>query len=244
MARRAAEKNAIENLYQAVTDLPIGRGADRLREFINPSGRARRELRAFLAARARVVKGTIRYIEDATCEVDVEISAAAFLAKLGGLVKSRIDSRLIRLAGYPLDELVQTGGRKIFRATGLGFPPDEYLRIHSAAGRRPSWAREKMSAKGRGFPPDEVESFEEARALGFARALDEAVGHIMLQVRGLGLLSKKTVGDLLTPVRKRSLVEILKQGRIRDIGFEGKSGYRIELEVNLWKVWNLVMGWR
>ncbi len=240
-ARSAAEENAVEGLCKLVLNLRLGPGS-RLDDFIE-SPETRRRIKEFVKGSAEPVPMSLRYIEDLTCEIEMEVPVETVASRIEGLIQSRIDPGLSRLAGRPLREIIREGGRKILRATGLGFPPDEYLPL--PARRRPPWARATVSARGEGFPPEDLPSSEAARNVGFMLARKDAAGKLLAEISGMDLGSGKTIGDLMDEARKTGLLRVIMDQSARDEGF-GKTGggYVVEIELNMWKIWILVREWR
>jgi hypothetical protein len=244
-ARFAAEEDALEKLFRYILYLPVGKGGRFLADHIDPTARTRENLRSYLRETATLVPGSLHYTEDIACELDKEVPVAQVLDKLDKLVKSGIDPRLSELRGLslPLNRYVRTSGRKIFRVTGFGFPPEDYLL--ASIPRRPPWARHKIKARGTGHPPEVTESMEEALSLGFQRAQKDAATTLVQHIAGLDLPSGVRIQSLLTPRRRDQLVKLIGKSHFRDIGFS-QSGreYLVEVELSLWNVWNVVRKWQ
>ena len=137
------------------------------------------------------------------------------------------------------------GGRSLLRATGLGYALDEYLPEDiPGPSRRPQWARAVLKATGLGTPPSSVESEEEARGQGYMLAKKDAETKLIDDLKGHMLRSGKTVQSLLNRERTIKLMDLIREASVQDLGFVNKTGpYQVELELNLWKVWNLVRKW-
>lgn len=194
LAYRAARADAIRKLAEQIKGLQISSETS-VRDFVTESDTINTALRTYLVGMREV--GRPRYMEDGTCEVDMQIKLKSVAAALKSIHKAHYTSKKIKISQF--DKMDVYNKVKIIKVTGMGAPRPELEE------------EEPLSIVGDGTPLNsfshltgEAKEYWMARCTGRGRLMAvraarvDAFRRLAERIQGVRLSSTTTVRDFVT----------------------------------------------
>ncbi len=212
MAKRAAQLDAYRNLSETIYGLRID-SQTTVKNFVTENDVIRTRLNVILRG-AKVTD--VRYQDDGTCEVDVEISVRSLQRAL---------RRAFRYEG------------QYIRATGYGAPNPVREDIPDEDPFRPipEWTRVTIKATGSGVPPAGKEGTAQGKLLAARAAKADALRNLAESVRGVQVSSETYVRDFVTRSdRIRTRFQAFIRGAIEtDRRYLDDGTCEVDIEIDL-----------
>lgn len=194
MAVRAARVDAIRKLAERLKGLRLT-SRTQVQDFVAESDVIRTELSTQMQTVGQETDVYLHHNE-LIAEVTLSIPTTQVITTI-----KRLHSRYYEgddIEGHDIEEVVKRVVKKDFAATGMGVPPEKYLRRYQQRAQvtLPDWSMEQITATGMGTDPDYDTPQGRLRA---ARAAEvDAKRKLVERIHGLRVRSETSVRDFAT----------------------------------------------
>jgi hypothetical protein len=244
---KSAGETALRDLWKAAEGLSAG---DEL--YVGAFLRSRPGLREMLeqTAGSRIERSPPRLLPGGVCEVDVFLDLADLAEGIENAAASRCppDSPWRKVN---LERLVRSNGdRRILWATGKALLPSTGIGI--AANALPEWYLIELTGEGVSPIPDQAESEEAAYGSAELQAWASAFWDLWQKILALKHPSGKTLAEMAGPQgggeqdpksRWSVLHGRMYQFAVRKKPLRDRGEVRVEVQIPLERVWELVKDW-
>jgi hypothetical protein len=194
MAIRAARVDAMRKLAERIKGLRLT-SRTQVRDFVAESDEIMTELNTYMNTSGEEI-GTYLHHDELIAEVTMRIPTTQVITTIKRLHSRHYKGDDVR--GHDVEKIVKTVVKREFEATGMGVPPEKYLRkyVAQAPASVPVWSIERIEATGEATDP----AFDTAQGrLKAARAAEViAKRNLVEQVQGLVIEGQTTVHDFVT----------------------------------------------
>lgn len=188
MAIRAARIDAIRKLAERIKGLRLT-SRTQVRDFAAESDTITTELNTMLVGAEEV--GTYLHHDELIAEVTMRVPTEKVITTIRSLHSRHYKGDDVK--GHDLEKIVKTVVKRDFEATGMGVPPEEYLRryVASTQAELPEWAMGALEAEGEATDP----------------ALDTPQGRLMA-ARAAEVIAKRNLAERIAGLHLRSTTTV------------------------------------
>ncbi|MGC9454609.1 MAG: hypothetical protein ACP5HU_07065 [Phycisphaerae bacterium] len=239
LAYRAARADAIRKLAERIQGLQIS-SETTVRDFVTESDVIRTELDTFLSGVRETDK---RYMEDGTCEVDMEVTLRTVVATLKQIHNRHYRGNTVRVEDF--DQIVVNTEDQVLSETGVGAPPPSMQPsplIPNPDGGTVSISRLTPAAKQFWM----AHCTPQGRLMAERGARVEAMRRLAERIRGVRIGSRTTVRDF---VAESDQIDVDMRAFLRgarEVGVryhEDELMVEVEMEVTLRTVYASLRTW-
>ncbi|MFB3893156.1 MAG: hypothetical protein ACE15C_14155 [Phycisphaerae bacterium] len=248
MAVRAAELDAMRRLAERVKGLVIS-SKTTVKDFVAESDQVKTEMSTFIKGQRTV--GIRYHKDDLIVEVDMEMPLRDIYVSLKqwGDAHYKGDKAVIK----KIEEMTAAVKDSVVRETGMGVPPEKYLKeptpeikaVVKVAEKAPLWATQSLAASGDSTFDVKVSAADAAKQGAIRAAECDARQRLNVQVNDLRITDKTTVrafsktnkgieDDLLTV--EQGAIRVAGTPRVLDDGT-----VIVTIEIELKPVWNSIV---
>ena len=200
MAERAARVEAMRRLAERIKGVHIT-SETTVQDFVAESDQINVDMRTFLKGAREV---GVRYHDDELIvEVEMQVKLRTIYASLKSWGQTHLKGDRVKLRR--LEELVVKSEEKIIRETGMGVPPDRYMRNATAEMRQtaavarntPAWITRSLRAIGDAALDAEAANKAQAKLMAYRAAELDARRRLAEQINGLEITSATSVRDFV-----------------------------------------------
>lgn len=197
MATRAAELDAKRQLLERIKGMRITSDTV-VRDFVAESDRIDTIASGTLVG----ASVTRRYYHDdePIAEVTVQVPLESVIRTIKAIHARSIQGD--RVKATDIQKVTTRIKRQTFEATGMGIPPQKYIKKYEAQAQRkydtPDWAMQKIRMDGNGVPPQDKAGTAQGKLLAARAAELDAKRRLAEYVRGLQISSETQVRDFVT----------------------------------------------
>jgi len=251
MAVRAARVVAMRRLAERIKGVYIT-SETTVRDFVAESDDINVSMRAFLRG-AREKR--IRYHNnELIVEVDVEVTYRSVYANLKSWGEFHFKGDKIKIK--KLEKLVVTTKDQILKETGMGIPPERYLRnvgaqsiaVLRTASRVPPWATQSLKVVGAGVVNTENKNAAQAKLMARRAAELDARRKLGERVNGLTITSETTVRDFIAENDRIETTMLAFQQGARVVEGSQKTNkdgtVEVTVEIELKPLWNMIISYQ
>ena len=191
MAKRAAELDAMRRLLEQIKGLRLN-SETLVRDFITESDEIRTRAEGLVIGAS--VFSEYYHDDELIAEVTMEVPIEKIITRIKELHSEYYHGN--RVTTTDITNVKKSIDRQMIRATGMGVPPQRFLKSGPTAGlQRPAWFSKRMAATGTGTDPEIQTAQGKLRA---ARAAQlDAMRKLIEEIHGLTLMAEKTVSQFL-----------------------------------------------
>jgi len=249
MAERAARVDAMRRLAERIRGVFITSNTT-VRDFVAESDDVNVRMDTFIAGAREVGR---RYHEDELIvEVQVQIKLRTFYATLKSWSQTHYRGNRVKIRA--LEELIVRSADKIITETGMGVPPEKYLKATATVEVRqtvalgaatPPWATQTVSAVGEGAMEETDPNIARAKLMAFRAAELDGRRKLAERINGLRITSNTSVADFVTQNDEiRTSVLTFQQG-VRVVDSSRKimpdKTAQVTVEIDLKPLWNSIL---
>jgi len=249
MAERAARVEGMRKLAERIRGVFIT-GRTTVQDFVAESDEVNVSMQTFLKGLREVGK---RYHEDELIvEVEMQVKLRTVYASLKSWAEGHYKGDKIKVKA--LEELILKAEDKILKETGMGVPPERYLKREAPvevrqtvilAAQTPPWATQTLKATGNGAMDTEDPNKARAKLMAFRAAEIDARRKLAEQIQGLQITSNTSVRDFVAENDeiRTSLLAFQQGARVLDqtkkLNPDGTAEVAVEIELK--PLWNSIL---
>jgi hypothetical protein len=241
MAQRAASLDAKRKLLERIKGLRIT--SDTLvRDFVAESDQISAQSMGTVVG-AHDVK-TYYHHDEPIVEVTVEVPLASVITIIKTLHTRSIQGD--RIKGTDITNIKQSIKTKTFQATGMGIPPEKYLKKYTVSTQAtatplPDWATTKIKMEGSGVTPADKLSTAQGKLMAARAAELDAKRRLGEHINGLLIMSETTVRDFVTENDEIStqMASVLIGSMVERTEFDGETA-TVTVSIPGMQVWKVV----
>ena len=218
MAERAARLDALRKLAERIKGLRIT-SKTTVQDFVTESDEIKTRLETFIKGMKEV--GRRYHKDELIIEVEMQIKLREFLLTLKSWTQMHLKGDRIKLR--QLEEAVVRTRDKVIRETGMGVPPEAYLKKDTVtveirktvalAAASPPWATQTKDAVGKAAIDTEDTNKARAKLMAYRAAELDARRKLAEQINGLMITSRTSVLNFVTQSDKiRTSMLTFQQG--------------------------------
>ena len=248
MAVRAARVDGMRRLAERIKGVLVT-SETTVRDFVAESDEINVSMRAFLRG-AREKR--IRYHDaELIVEVDVEVTYRSVYTSLKTWGEVHFKGNKVKMK--KLEELIVKTKDRILKETGMGVPPDKYLRgvdkkvmaVMAVAARAPGWVSGSLREVGSGAVDVAGRTKAQAKLMALRAAELDARRKLAERIQGLAITARTTVRDFVAErdVIRTSMLAFQQGAFVVDgsqkIQEDGTAQVTVELELR--PLWNVII---
>ncbi|MFW6066096.1 MAG: hypothetical protein ACOC9S_04685 [Planctomycetota bacterium] len=239
LAYRAARADGIRKLAERIKGLMIS-SETTVRDFVTESDVIQTELNAFLSGVRETDK---RYMEDGTCEVDMEVTLRTVVATLKQMHNRHYKGNKVKASDF--DQIIVNSEDKVIKETGMGAPPPSMQQsdlIPNSGGGTVSISKLSPAAKDFWM----AQCTPQGRLMAERGARVEAMRRLAERIRGVHIDSQTTVRDFVAESDQINVDMRAFLRGAREVGVryhEDELMVEVEMEVTLRSVYASLKTW-
>ena len=248
MAERAARLDALRKLAERIRGLRIT-STTTVQDFVTESDEIRTKLNTFLRDMKEV--GRRYHKDELIVEVEMEIKLKQFYLTLKSWTQVHLRGNRLKLR--QLEEAVIRAANKTVRETGMGVPPEAYLKNATVeirqtialAANTPPWATDTLRAVGNGAIDIDNTNAAQAKLMAIRAAELDGRRKLAEEINGLMITSRTSVSDFVTQSDNiRTSMLAFQQGvqvveNSKKILDDGTAQLTVEIELK--PLWNSIL---
>ncbi len=254
MAERAARIDAMRKLSERINGLRIN-SQTRVQDFVAESDDIRTRMNAYLRGVKEV--GRRYHKDELIVEVEVQIKLRQFYMSLKSWTKVSANSNRIKIKH--LEEAIIRAKDTVIRETGMGVPPEKYLkrtatieirqdvRINTGP-NRPGWVTQTLRATGNGAIDENETNAAKAKLMAYRAAELDARRKLGERINGLAITANTTVRDFVAENDEidTSMMTFQQGARVLDssrkVSPDGTA--EVTVEIDMKPLWQSIMYYR
>ena len=247
MAERAARVVAMRRLAERIKGTYID-SRTKVSDFVTEEDVINMGLSTFLRGAKEI--GVRYHSDDLIVEVEMQIKLKQVLATIHSFLKVKYSGDQMKLR-----KLQQTTTRteiRIIKETGMGVPPEKYLRkaplvvrqVAMMAKKAPMWATATKRAVGQGAIDTDATNPAQAKLMAYRAAELDARRKLAEEIEGLAITSNTSVKDFVTESDeiRTSMLSFQQGARVIDKSRKIEDGIaHVTVEIELKPLWNTVI---
>ncbi len=200
MAERAARVDAMRRLGERIKGVSIT-STTTVKDFVAESDQINVDMRTFLRGMKEI--GVRYHSDDLICEVEVQIKLKQVYQMLHSWAKVHYEGDKMKM--QQLTQKTTTTEVKVLKETGMGVPPEKYLKkapkvvqaVAKLASKTPPWATITLSAVGQGAIDTDDTNAARAKLMAQRAAELDARRKLAERINGLAITSNTRVKDFV-----------------------------------------------
>jgi len=200
MALRAARSDAMRRLAERIKGVRITSDTT-VQDFVAESDEINVDMRAFLKGAKEI--GTRYHRNELIVEVEMEVMLKTVIATFKSWADTHVKGDKVKIKA--LQDYVEKVRYDKIRETGMGIPPEKYLKGYTAeqvtilkvAQNAPPWATDTLRAKGQAALDQENPNKAQAKLMAYRAAELDARRKLAEKLDGLMITSNSSVRDFI-----------------------------------------------
>lgn len=237
-AIRAAEIDAKRKLLERIKGLRITSDTI-VRDFVAESDQITAQAMGTVIG-AETVR-TYLHHDEPIAEVTVAVPVETVITIIKNLHTRSIQGSNIK--GTDITDVSQQIQTKMFEATGMGIPKQEYIERYNATAevKLPPWASQKIEMTGSGVPPDDKKGTAQGKLMAARAAELDAKRKLGEHINGLVITSETHVKDFIAQHDDiRSYMDALLVGSmVEKTEFDGETA-QVTVSIPGMQVWQVI----
>ena len=249
MAERAARVDGMRKLAERIRGVTI-MGRTTVRDFVAESDDVNVSMQAFLRGMREI--GTRYHEDELIVEVEMQVKLRTIYASLRTWAQAHYKGDQLKVKA--LEELTIKAQDKVLKETGMGVPPERYLKRDAPveiretvtlATRTPPWVTQPLRATGNGAIDTNDPNKARAKLMAFRAAEIDARRKLAEQIQGLRITSSTSVADFVAQNDEiRTSMLAFQQGvrvldHTRKVNPDGTAEATVEIDMK--PLWNSIL---
>jgi len=253
MAVRAARLDALRRLGERIQGVMITSETS-VRDFVAESDEIRTAMRAFIRGAREI--GIRYHADELIVEVEMEITLKELIATLTIWHRKYYKGDKISIRDF--EKMGVRTEQKVFRETGMGVPPEKYLKqalvtvkdkMVMALGRNaPAWISRLQRETGSAAVDTDLAGAAQAKLMAYRAAELDARRKLAERINGLMITSQTSVRDFVTQDDQiaTAMLTFQQGGHVvpgsQKLLEDGTA--QVTVEIDLKPLWNMVLYWQ